>query len=147
MPLFNIKCNNGTTITVEAELTCKVLDFKELISPKVDVPAALQRLIYSGKVLKDPETLERSNKKKVECEKRTDGNANKLTDAMSTDEKNANKDPANAADANAKFSGIKLDADARVSMGGKGVKGKGEGQTIAKDGFKDSLILNVFLKE
>ena len=55
MPLFNIKCNNGTTVSVEAELTCKVLDFKELISPKVDVPAAQQRLIYSGKVLKDPE--------------------------------------------------------------------------------------------
>ena len=54
MPLFNIKCNNGTTVSVEAELTCKVLDFKELISPKVDVPAAQQRLIYSGKVLTAP---------------------------------------------------------------------------------------------
>ena len=43
MPLFNIKCNNGTTVSVEAELTCKVLDFKELISPKADVPAALKR--------------------------------------------------------------------------------------------------------
>ena len=63
MPLFNIKCNNGTTVSVEAELTCKVLDFKELISPKVDVPAAQQRLIYSGKVLKDPETLESYNLK------------------------------------------------------------------------------------
>ena len=58
MPLFNIKCNNGTTVSVEAELTCKVLDFKELISPKVDVPAAQQRLVYSGKVLKDTEMLE-----------------------------------------------------------------------------------------
>ena len=63
MPLFNIKCNNGTTVSVEAELTCKVLDFKELISPKVDVPAAQQRLIYSGKVLKDTETLESYNLK------------------------------------------------------------------------------------
>ena len=63
MPLFNIKCNNGTTVSVEAELTCKVLDFKELISAKVDVPAAQQRLIYSGKVLKDPETLESYNLK------------------------------------------------------------------------------------
>ena len=63
MPLFNIKCNNGTTVSVEAELTCKVLDFKELISPKLDVPAAQQRLIYSGKVLKDTETLESYNLK------------------------------------------------------------------------------------
>ena len=57
MPTFTIKCINGKKVSVEAELTCKVLDFKELISPKVDVPAAQQRLIYSGKVLKDTETL------------------------------------------------------------------------------------------
>jgi ubiquilin len=59
MPMFKIKCINGApSVSVEAELTCKVLDFKELISPKGDVPAAKQRLVYSGKVLKDTETLE-----------------------------------------------------------------------------------------
>ena len=59
MPMFKIKCINGApSVSVEAELTCKVLDFKELISPKVDVPAAKQRLVYSGKVLKDTEMLE-----------------------------------------------------------------------------------------
>ena len=42
---------------------------------------------------KDPEMRERGNKKKVECEMCTDGKANKLTDAMSTDEKNANTEP------------------------------------------------------
>ena len=61
--MFKIKCINGKKVSVEAELTCKVLDFKELISPKVDVPAAQQRLIYSGKVLKDTETLESYNLK------------------------------------------------------------------------------------
>ena len=55
--LINIKCSNGSTVPVEAELSCTVVEFKQLIATKVDVPAANQRLIYSGKVLKDPETL------------------------------------------------------------------------------------------
>ena len=78
--LINIKCSNGSTVPVEADLSCKVADFKALIAEKVEVPAAqqvpapcrlfsrtrhpptrvrapAQRLIYSGKVLKDPETL------------------------------------------------------------------------------------------
>ena len=113
-----------------APMCCKELDGTK--KKEVKLGKAGEKTVDGA--TKDPETLERSNKKKVECVKRTDGKANKLTDAMSTDEKNANKDLANAADANAKFSGIKLDADARVSMGGKGVKVKGEGQTIAKDG-------------
>ena len=55
--LINIKCSNGSTVPVEAELSITVVEFKQLIAAKVDVPAANQRLIYSGKVLKDPETL------------------------------------------------------------------------------------------
>ena len=40
--LINIKCNNGTTVPVEAEAGCKVLEFKEMIATKVNVPAAQQ---------------------------------------------------------------------------------------------------------
>ena len=61
MPLFNIKCNNGTTVSVEAELTCKVLDFKELISPKVDVAASSGSSTLAR--CSDPETLESYNLK------------------------------------------------------------------------------------
>ena len=39
---INIKCSNGSTVSVEAELSCKVLDFKELIATKVEVPASQQ---------------------------------------------------------------------------------------------------------
>ena len=53
---------------------------------------------------------------------------------MSRDEKNANKDPANKDDANAKFSGIKVDEDARVAVGGADVRVKGEGQTVCTKG-------------
>ena len=45
--LINIKCSNGSTVPVEAELSITVVEFKQLIAAKVDVPAANQRLIYS----------------------------------------------------------------------------------------------------
>ena len=40
----------------QCELSNKVLEVKEIIAKQCDVPANQQRLIYSGKVLKDPET-------------------------------------------------------------------------------------------
>ena len=42
----------------QCELSQKVLEVKEIIAAQCDVPVNQQRLIYSGKVLKDPETLE-----------------------------------------------------------------------------------------
>mmetsp|Transcript_49685 Transcript_49685/g.82457 ORF Transcript_49685/g.82457 Transcript_49685/m.82457 type:complete len:403 (-) Transcript_49685:417-1625(-) len=55
----NVKCSsNGTTLELDVEANAKVIDFKGQIAEQVDVPPAQQRLIYSGKVLKDPETLE-----------------------------------------------------------------------------------------
>merc|ERR1719440_1055109 len=53
-----IKQAAGATTTIEVEPSMKVLEAKEVIAKECDVPANQQRLIYSGKVLKDPETLE-----------------------------------------------------------------------------------------
>ena len=48
----------GTTLSVDAEPDMTVLQLKERIALQAeDVPAARQRLIYSGKVLKDTDTL------------------------------------------------------------------------------------------
>merc|ERR1719498_1089835 len=58
-----VKQAAGTTLSIECELSHKVIEVKEIISKQVDVPAIQQRLIYSGKVLKDPETLESYNVK------------------------------------------------------------------------------------
>ena len=41
----------------QCELSNTVIEVKEIIAAQCDVPANQQRLIYSGKVLKDPETL------------------------------------------------------------------------------------------
>ena len=56
---LNVKCSsNGATLSLEVDGSLRVLGLKELIAARADVPPENQRLIYSGKVLKDPETLE-----------------------------------------------------------------------------------------
>lgn len=55
----NIKGPSEIKLTVEIALDATVRALKEKIeSARSDVPADSQRLIYSGKVLKDEETLQ-----------------------------------------------------------------------------------------
>ncbi|KAK5945857.1 hypothetical protein PMZ80_003065 [Knufia obscura] len=56
---FNVKASSGPKVTVTLPLTTTVADLKnKLAEPDMTgVPASSQRLIYSGKVLKDHETL------------------------------------------------------------------------------------------
>ena len=53
-----IKLASSGTIPVEVEASMTILEVKQVIATKCEVPANQQRLIYSGKVLKDPETVE-----------------------------------------------------------------------------------------
>ena len=58
MPLkLQIKIASGSTIAIEVEPTQTVKEVKEVVAVASGVPAIQQRLIYSGKVLKDPETI------------------------------------------------------------------------------------------
>ncbi|KAJ1656776.1 hypothetical protein IWQ61_003709 [Dispira simplex] len=54
----NVKSSNESAFSVSFDPdTTTVLQLKELIASKIDVPVERQRLIYSGRVLKDAETL------------------------------------------------------------------------------------------
>lgn len=55
---LTIKCSNADKATVVIESSATVLDLKNKISEQFSVPAAQQRLIYKGRVLKDESTLE-----------------------------------------------------------------------------------------
>lgn len=55
---LTIKCSNADKATVVIESTATVLDLKGKIAEQLSVPAAQQRLIYKGRVLKDESTLE-----------------------------------------------------------------------------------------
>ncbi|CAM8904607.1 unnamed protein product [Rhodiola kirilowii] len=56
--LINIRCSNGNKMAVRAGLESTVGEFKELVAQNCDVPAAQQRLIYKGRILKDDQTLQ-----------------------------------------------------------------------------------------
>ena len=53
----NIRCTNGSKFSVETALDVKVEAFKAVLEERCDVPAAQQRLIYKGRILKDDQTL------------------------------------------------------------------------------------------
>lgn len=57
---FNVKSSSGPKISVSMPLSATVADLKTKLaeSDMANVPVPSQRLIYSGKVLKDAETLE-----------------------------------------------------------------------------------------
>ena len=56
---LNVKCSNGKTLSLDVGGGETVLALKEKIAAEDgNPPATQQRLIYSGKVLKDPETLD-----------------------------------------------------------------------------------------
>ena len=62
---FNVKASSGPKVTVTLPMTTTIADLKtKLAEPDMaNVPATSQRLIYSGKVLKDHETLATHNVK------------------------------------------------------------------------------------
>ncbi|KAI3808353.1 hypothetical protein L1987_24302 [Smallanthus sonchifolius] len=53
----HIRCSNGTKFSVQASLESSVESFKSVVAQKCDIPAAQQRLIYKGRILKDDQTL------------------------------------------------------------------------------------------
>lgn len=53
-----VKCSTGDKFTIEVDTKLLVSEFKALLSDQAKIPAAQQRLIFSGHVLKDPHTLE-----------------------------------------------------------------------------------------
>lgn len=55
---LHVKTTAGKKLEVDVPLESTVLQCKEALVASTEVPAALQRLIYKGKVLKDDLTLE-----------------------------------------------------------------------------------------
>ncbi|XP_044489146.1 ubiquitin domain-containing protein DSK2a-like isoform X2 [Mangifera indica] len=55
---INIRCANGSKFTVRTSLESTVEAFKAVLAQNCDVPAAQQRLIYKGRILKDDQTLQ-----------------------------------------------------------------------------------------
>jgi len=55
---INIRCTNGDKYSVKTTLNTTVEAFKLLVEEVSSIPAAQQRLIFSGAVLKDHQTLE-----------------------------------------------------------------------------------------
>ncbi|CAG8466988.1 17636_t:CDS:2 [Racocetra persica] len=55
---INVKCSNDQKYSVTIDTSKTVLEFKQAIAEKCDTTADRQRLIYSGRVLKDNDTLE-----------------------------------------------------------------------------------------
>ncbi|KAF9283900.1 hypothetical protein BGZ68_005050, partial [Mortierella alpina] len=55
---INVKASNENKYEITISPAATVLEFKTKISEKCDLPAERIRLIYSGRVLKDADTLE-----------------------------------------------------------------------------------------
>jgi ubiquilin len=58
MATLHVKTTAGKKFSFEIALDASVAQCKEALVAHTDVPAALQRLIYKGKVLKDDQTLQ-----------------------------------------------------------------------------------------
>ncbi|XVE67306.1 hypothetical protein DITRI_Ditri08aG0150100 [Diplodiscus trichospermus] len=56
--MVNIRCSNGTKISVKTSLESTVGSFKSVLAQNCDIPADQQRLIYKGRILKDDQTLQ-----------------------------------------------------------------------------------------
>jgi ubiquilin len=84
---FNVKSSNDAKYVVTVPETMTVLELKEKLSTTeyADVPAERQRLIYSGRVLKDPDVLS--------VYKIKDGNTVHMVKGAAS---NARQNPANA---------------------------------------------------
>eukprot|EP00252_Welwitschia_mirabilis_P021566 TRINITY_DN555_c0_g1_i5.p1 TRINITY_DN555_c0_g1~~TRINITY_DN555_c0_g1_i5.p1 ORF type:complete len:548 (+),score=127.59 TRINITY_DN555_c0_g1_i5:157-1800(+) len=54
---IQVRCTNGSKLSVGADLEWTVGAFKAVLVQKCDIPAEQQRLIYKGRILKDENTL------------------------------------------------------------------------------------------
>lgn len=54
---ISIKTTSGETHSIECEPNITIAELKELISKISNIPVNEQRLVYRGRVLKDPCTL------------------------------------------------------------------------------------------
>lgn len=54
----NVKASNDKKYSIEVDTDATIEEFKQLISSKTDITPERQRLIYSGRVLKDDEKIE-----------------------------------------------------------------------------------------
>src|SRR3954451_19770504 len=52
-----VRCND-TKYTIKVDTAKTILEFKQALAEMSDTPVERQRLIYSGRVLKDADTLE-----------------------------------------------------------------------------------------
>jgi len=55
---LQVKASSTTTYTIKVALTATVQQAKEVIQAQSNIPAANQRLIYSGQVMANDKTLE-----------------------------------------------------------------------------------------
>ena len=58
VPIVIKPTSGGDKFTVEISLDADVAEFKEEVGKHCTIPAAEQRLIYKGQVLKDERTLQ-----------------------------------------------------------------------------------------
>lgn len=56
-----VKSSNNLKVQVSISAESTVEQFKEALESKIEVPADQQRLIYSGRILRDPQTLQSYN--------------------------------------------------------------------------------------
>ncbi|XVF59891.1 hypothetical protein PTKIN_Ptkin07bG0312200 [Pterospermum kingtungense] len=54
---INIRCYNGSKLSLQINLDSTVGSFKAVLARNCDIPADQQRLIYKGRILKDDQTL------------------------------------------------------------------------------------------
>lgn len=93
----NIKCSNADKATIKVERNATVLDMKELIAGSLSVPAAQQRLIYKGRVLKDDLTVEHYDIQDSHTVHMVKGAAPASSSASSTSTANVTSAPTNVA--------------------------------------------------
>ncbi|KAI7907622.1 uncharacterized protein BX663DRAFT_425489 [Cokeromyces recurvatus] len=99
----NIKSSSDKKFIITIETNKTVLDLKNAIAEQTEVPAERQRLIYSGRVLKDPDTL-------ADC-KIADGNTVHMVKATPNTTNNTTQ-PSQAPNSNpfAGFAGMPADS-------------------------------------
>lgn len=55
---ISLRLSSGETFGVTIDPTITILELKELIEQEQKIPASQQRLIYKGRILKDPQTVD-----------------------------------------------------------------------------------------
>ena len=61
----SLRLSSGGKFDIELDPSITILEFKELIAKEQNIPAEQQRLIYKGRILKDPMTVSSYSKYKI----------------------------------------------------------------------------------